>query len=103
MIFFSRRRRQQGTTLKNVTPLGTAYISNVQVYGLRLEASDAGIEYNDGGVPLLLVERNATFRLFGSGWTENTIFVLTDRKGDLGAACEFPSGEIQYVSTKMML
>lgn len=79
--------------------MATAYISNVQVYGLRLESTDSGIEYDERGVPQLLVERNATFRLFGSGWTENTIFVLTDRVGDLGAPCEFPSGEIQYVST----
>lgn len=97
MDFFCRQRRQQGSTLKNVTPLGTAYISPVNFYGLRVEYSDAAIDYDDRGVPQLLVQRNASFRLFGSDWTEKTIFVLTEKIGDKGGPCEFPVGEVQEV------
>lgn len=99
VIFSYRRRRQQGTTLKNVTPLGTAYISPVNFYGLRVEYSDAAVDYDDRGVPQLLVQRNASFRLFGSDWTEKTIFVLTEKIGEKGGPCEFPVGEIQGVRT----
>ncbi|XP_060843585.1 unextended protein isoform X1 [Rhopalosiphum padi] len=94
----SRQRRQQGSTLKNVTPLGTAYISPVNFYGLRVEYSDAAIDYDDRGVPQLLVQRNASFRLFGSDWTEKTIFVLTEKVGDKGGPCEFPVGEVQEIT-----
>ncbi|XP_050438550.1 unextended protein isoform X2 [Adelges cooleyi] len=92
------RRRRQGSTLKNVTPLGTAFISPVHLYGLRMEYSDAAVDYDDLGVPQLLVQRNATFRLFGSGWSEKTLFVLTAKIGEKGGPCEFPLGDIQEVT-----
>ncbi|XP_025407320.1 metal transporter CNNM4 isoform X2 [Sipha flava] len=94
----SRQRRQQGHMLKNVTPLATAYMSQVNLFGLRMEYSDAGVDYDDQGVPQLLVQRMALFRLFGSGWSENTLFVLTEKTGDRGGPCEFPIGEVQKVN-----
>lgn len=94
-----RRRRQQGTTLKNVTPLGTAYLSTVELYGLRMERSDSLVEYDERGVPRILVQRNITFRLFGSGWTDKTLFVLTEKVGGRGSPCEFPIGDIEEVRT----
>lgn len=97
--FVHRRRRQQGTTLKNVTPLGTAYLSTVELYGLRMERSDALVDYDDRGVPQILVQRNTTFRLFGSGWTDKTLFVLTEKVGGRGSPCEFPVGDIEEVRT----
>lgn len=94
-----RRRRQQGSTLKNVTPLGTAYVSTVELYGLRMESSDALVDYDERGVPQILVQRNTSFRLFGNGWTEKTLFVLTEKVGERGGPCEFPIGDIEEVSS----
>lgn len=97
-IFFSfRQRRQQEKTLKSVTPLSTASISPVDLFGLRMEYSDATVDYDEQGVPQLLVQRMASFRLFGSGWTDKTIFVLTQKVGVRGSPCEFPVGEVQEV------
>lgn len=83
--------------LKNVTPLATAYMSQVNLFGLRMEYSDAGVDYDEQGVPQLLVQRMALFRLFGSGWSENTLFVLTEKTGERGGPCEFPIGDVQKV------
>lgn len=83
--------------VKNVSTLPTALMSQVNLFGLRMEYSNAGVDYDEQGVPQLLVQREATFRLFGSGWTENTIFVLTEKTGDRGGPCEFPIGDIQKV------
>lgn len=97
-IIFNRQRREgPTTTLKNVTPLGTAYLSTVELFGLRMEYSDAAVDYDEQGVPQLLVQRNASFRLFGNGWTDKTLFVLTEKVGEKGGPCEFPVGEVQEV------
>ncbi|XP_050531045.1 unextended protein isoform X2 [Daktulosphaira vitifoliae] len=95
----SRKRRQDSRTslLKGVTSLSTAYLSTVNLFGLRMEHSDAAVDYDEFGVPQLLVQRNTSFRLFGSGWTEHTLFVLTEKSGERGTPCEFPVGEIQKV------
>lgn len=85
--------------LKNVTPLATAFMSQVNLVGLRMEHSDAGVDYDEQGVPQLLVQREALFRLFGNGWSENTLFVLTEKMGDRGGPCEFPVGDVQKVSS----
>lgn len=95
-IIFNRQRRE-GATLKNVSELPTVVISPVHVYGLRMEYSNAAVDYDDLGVPQLLVQRNASFRLFGNGWNENTWFVLTEKLGHRGGPCEFPVGDIQEV------
>lgn len=92
-----RRRRRQQTTLKNVQPLGTAYLSLVELYGLRMENSEALVDYDERGVPQILVQRNTTFRLFGSGWTDKTLFVLTEKTGNRGGPCEFPIGDVEEV------
>lgn len=97
-FFFERSRRQQGTTLKNVTPISTHYNSPVTLYGLRMEHSEANVEYNELGVPQLLIQRNASFRFFGDGWTEHTLFMLTEKKGVKGSPCEYPRGEVQEVN-----
>lgn len=77
--------------------MGTAYISPVDLFGLRMEYSDAAVDYDEQGVPQLLVQRNASFRLFGSGWTDKTLFVLTEKIGERGGPCEFPVGDVQEV------
>ncbi|VVC46104.1 Hypothetical protein CINCED_3A000052 [Cinara cedri] len=94
----SRRRREQTGTLINVKTLATAFTSPVTLYGLRMEYSDAAVDYDEEGVPQLLVQRNASFRLFGSGWTDKTLFILTEKVGEKGSPCEYPSGEIQEIT-----
>lgn len=102
-IIFNRQRREGSPTLKNVTPLGTAYLSEVELFGLRMEFSDAAVDYDEQGVPQLLVQRNASFRLFGSGWTDNTLFVLTEKIGEKGGPCEFPVGVVLKVCIVLSL
>lgn len=97
---YSRRRREQqgGGTLKTVSQLNTASESPVRIYGLRIEnPNPATVEYSEKGVPTLLVNRNETIRIFGSGWTDNSVFILTDRKASRGEHCEYLTGDILNV------
>lgn len=68
-----------------------------------MEHSEANVEYDEKGVPQLLIQRNASFRLFGDGWTERTLFILTEKKGVKGSHCEYPKGEIQEVNNTIFL
>ncbi|KAI5706961.1 hypothetical protein M8J75_012902 [Diaphorina citri] len=68
--------------------------SPVQVYGIRLESSSSPPEFSDEGVPRLLVKTKAVVRVFGQGWTPDTLFVLTGRPGNTGDLCEFPVGDV---------
>lgn len=69
--------------------------SNVTIYGVLLESSTPPALYDDdgGGEPTLLVGSEATYRLFGSGWTEDTIFVWTEQTGEYGSECEYITGD----------
>lgn len=77
--------------------------SPVIVYGFKLEQSDSTPEVDDDGVPALLVGSAGVLRLFGTGWTPDTRFVLTDRAGKQGEFCEFPLKAEQKVSLNPIL
>lgn len=83
--------------------MGTAFLSPVELYGFRVEFSESAVDYDERGVPQLLIQRNASFRLFGTGWTDKTIFVLTDIVGERGGPCEFPAGGLQEVRSIIIL
>uniref|UniRef100_A0A8D8YKD0 Metal transporter CNNM2 n=1 Tax=Cacopsylla melanoneura TaxID=428564 RepID=A0A8D8YKD0_9HEMI len=68
--------------------------SHVELYGLRLESSSSSPEFSDEGVPRLLVNTQAVFRVFGRGWTDDTLFVLSGNAGNKGDMCEFPVGQV---------
>lgn len=67
----------------------------VSLYGVKLEFSDPPAVYETEGTsePTLLVRSHAQYRLYGSGWKEDTLFVWTDREGVAGGACEYIIGD----------
>ncbi|XP_075221669.1 metal transporter uex isoform X2 [Lycorma delicatula] len=68
----------------NKTPL-----PNLVIYGYRLEDSDKEARFIQG-TPQLRVGSSGVLRLFGRGWTGNTYFTLTSKKGEKGQHCEVP-------------
>ncbi|XP_046658340.1 unextended protein isoform X2 [Homalodisca vitripennis] len=67
-------------------------VSKVKVYGFKLEDSEKPVDIAESGIPELLVGTSGVLRLFGSGWTNHTKFVLTDENLEEGAICEYPIG-----------
>ncbi|XP_072162417.1 unextended protein isoform X2 [Bemisia tabaci] len=70
---------------------------DVILYGMRLESAESPAEYDEAGVPELLAGTKATFRLFGSGWTNQTVFALTASSGHRNGYCEHPKDEVAKV------
>lgn len=81
------------TTIVSTTPLS----EGVQLFGFHMERADSAISYTDDGVPQLKFGTVGVLRLFGTGWTENSRFVLTTDNAKKGQPCEFPVGGIQKV------
>lgn len=92
--------KQKRWSVRNVGPdsASDTATSPVVVYGFKLERSERTPEVDEDGVPALLVGSTGVLRLFGSGWTPDTRFVLTDGVGKRGDFCEFPFQANQKVS-----
>lgn len=63
----------------------------LKLYGVRLEKSDPKADYNDDGnaEPTLFVGADATFRLFGHGWTPGGTFAWTEKTDTFGGKCNY--------------
>ncbi|KAK7573492.1 hypothetical protein V9T40_010683 [Parthenolecanium corni] len=68
---------------------------NVKLHlnGLRLESSsDSTSTDDDSAEPTLLVNTEAVYRLYGEGWTNDTVFVWTMKASDVGSHCDYIIG-----------
>lgn len=61
------------------------------MYGLRLESSEGPTttEDDESAEPTLLVDSDAEFRLYGEGWTNETVLELTEYAGTVGDHCRY--------------
>lgn len=58
--------------------------------------------YSDDGVPELMSSRMATFRLFGTGFSERTVVTFTEEVGVYGGSCQLPSsGQFRVVKDSL--
>lgn len=64
---------------------------NIRIIGLRLESSESPPTYTADGVPELMSNTKATFRLFGYGFTEQTVVTFTEENGAYRGSCQLPS------------
>lgn len=58
------------------------------IEGLRVESADKEPSYNEKGIPEILVETNAVIRLFGTGFTPDTVITFTDMLAKRDTLCD---------------
>lgn len=63
----------------------------IRVVGIRLE--DDTVETNNG-IPSVLVDKDQTLRVFGSGLNKNTVITFTAEANDYGGPCLKPSTDL---------
>ncbi|CAK9794691.1 Unextended protein [Anthophora plagiata] len=61
---------------------------DVFIEGLRIETSDKDPSYRDDGIPEILAGSRAVIRLFGFGFTEDTLITFTDEPAKRGSICD---------------
>ncbi|KOC59188.1 Metal transporter CNNM2 [Habropoda laboriosa] len=61
---------------------------DVFIEGLRIETSDKDPSYRDDGIPEILAGSRAVIRLFGFGFTEDTLISFTDEPAKRGSICD---------------
>lgn len=62
--------------------------TNVFVEGLRIETSDKDPSYRNDGIPEILAGSRAVIRLFGYGFTEDTLVTFTDEPANRTDICD---------------
>lgn len=68
--------------------------STLRLTGYRIEYSGKEPEYGDDGVPGVMAGHDVKLRLWGEGFTENTLVALTkDDKYDYGGPCFSPASD----------
>ncbi|XP_050745723.1 unextended protein isoform X4 [Drosophila biarmipes] len=65
--------------------------NSFRIVGIRLEAD--AIETNNG-IPSVLIDKEQTFRVFGSGLKKNTEITFTNEKNDYGGPCLKPATDL---------
>ncbi|XP_052855480.1 unextended protein [Drosophila gunungcola] len=65
--------------------------SSIRIVGIRLE--DDTVETNEG-IPSVLIDKQKTFRVFGSGLQKNTAITFTTENNDYGGACLKPATDL---------
>lgn len=66
--------------------------------GLRVEKADKSPEFDENGIPILMAGLNYTLRLFGMGFTDNTLVIFTKEHGAYGGSCQIPATGVFPVS-----
>lgn len=83
-------------------------LKTLKIDGFRIEETEKDPEIDAEGVPVLRANTVAKLRLFGFGFTEDTIIGVTMEKSDYGKQCNKMSGEVgyskvEYISSKNVL
>lgn len=76
-------------------------LERMSIVGFRVESSDKSTEV-DEGVPVIRAGTNAKIRLFGHGFTDETIIGLTAEKLNFGDSCRMmiPTGVFKLFREK---
>lgn len=110
----SRRKRDiEGNVAKDNATVNTSnaktnfnIVNGVKVMGLRVEESAKEPKIVDGMIPSVLTETTFTLRLFGEGFSNETVFAFTHKPLEYGKTCHnLLNGEyrIKYVESDSAL
>lgn len=62
--------------------------TDVFIEGLRIETSEKDPSYSENGIPEILAGTKTVIRLFGFGFTEDTLITFTDEQAERGTICD---------------
>lgn len=69
----------------------------MQIKGFRVEEADKEPKHGDNNVPELLQGTSAVLRLFGSGFTEQTVITFTEERHAFGGPCQMAKTDAFHV------
>lgn len=100
---FSRDRRNPSVLPTTVRSDNKCRANEIRIDGMRIESSDKAVEYDDDNIPELITRTNARLRLFGCGFTHQTVITFTKQVNDREGACLLPaSGQFRVISTGLL-
>lgn len=96
---FNRDRRNQPLVPTTVRSDNKCRTGEIRIDGMRVLSADKSIEYDDENIPELIARTNARLRLFGCGFTDQTVITFTKQMNDRNGACLLPaSGQFKVES-----
>lgn len=100
---FIRDRRNQPVMPTTVRSDNKCRAGEIRIDGMRIETSDKSVEYDDENIPVLITRTHARLRLFGCGFTDQTVVTFTREQNDRNGACLLPaSGQFKVVSDGLL-
>lgn len=84
-------KRNQRNAFESTRGDNKCRADGIRIDGMRIESSSQSISYDDNNVPELISQSKATLRLFGCGFTEQTIITFTQHANNRNEGCLSPS------------
>lgn len=100
---FSRDRRNPPIIATTVRSDNKCRAGEIRIDGMRVESSDKSVEYDDDNIPELITRAKARLRLFGCGFTDQTVITFTQQVNDRNGACLLPASGKFKVQTDGLL
>lgn len=100
MDVFHRDRRTQPMTVKSDNK---CRFGEIRIDGMRILSADKSIEYDEEDIPKLVTRTKTRLRLFGCGFTDQTVITFTSQSNERNGACLLPaSGQFKVESYDLM-
>lgn len=103
MSQFNRDRRNPSSVAKTVRSDNKCRVGEIRIDGMRVESADKTVEYDDDNIPELIARTKARIRLFGCGFTDQTVITFTKEINDRNGACLLPASGQFRVSDEQLL
>lgn len=103
MSQFNRDRRNPPFVATTVRSDNKCRAGEIRIDGMRVEAADKTVEYDSNNIPELIARTKARIRIFGCGFTDQTVITFTKQTNDRNGACLLPSSEQFRVSDEQLL
>lgn len=100
---FNRDRRNQPIVPTTVRSDNKCRTGEIRIDGMRIESAGKTVEYDDENMPVLITRSNVRIRLFGCGFTDQTVIAFTKQMNDRNGACLLPgSGQFKVESDGLL-
>lgn len=103
MSQFNRDRRNPPFSATTVRSDNKCRVGEIRIDGMRVENTDKSVEYDSDNIPELIARSKARIRLFGCGFTDQTVITFTRQINDRNGACLLPSSMQFRVSDEGLL
>lgn len=100
---FNRDRRNPSVVATTVRSDNKCRTGEIRIDGMRVVAADKTVEYDEDNIPELISRTKTRIRLFGCGFTDQTVITFTKQINDRNGACLLPSSEQFRVSDEGLL